>query len=70
MMLFENLPRDRPRLKRMTIENVGLCPWEVHFVCAYCGYDHGWRQFPNASISDIKKGMPCPKCNDPEDQRK
>lgn len=31
--------------------------------CAHCGWDNGWDHYYDATISELKKGIPCPKCN-------
>lgn len=67
--LFGPLPR-KPRIKRMHAidhgEAPGLMPgWHTaqggHFVCK-CGHDAGW-QF-NLTPSEIRRGLPCPVCNE------
>ena len=50
----------RPRIKRMKVYDCG-----VDFVlmkCEHCGYDNGWQQY-DSSITELKKGWPCPVCN-------
>ncbi|KXV70536.1 hypothetical protein AD951_02705 [Acetobacter malorum] len=66
-MLFPlpSLPR-RKRVKRMHVADAGHLPGGaqkgIRFVCSHCGYDTGWIQ-DTRSISDNRKGLPCPACN-------
>lgn len=60
LLLFEKLPR-KPAIKRMHFIDVGCgC---VEMECDHCGYESGWIDDEGKSVSEIKKGFPCPKCN-------
>ena len=64
--LFENLPRSKP-LKRMRVVDAGNgngCK-VVQFVCPHCHHDTGWI-VDGLTVSENKRGLPCPKCNEPE----
>lgn len=61
-MLFKNLPR-RKNIKRMKVADAGTDPEHVQFKCPHCGYDDGWAIWKGATLTDLKRGMPCPKCN-------
>jgi len=63
-MLFPDLPRDRPRIFRMKIADGGVSFTDLKFTCPKCGYDDGWKQH-DLSITEIKRGIPCPVCNKP-----
>lgn len=64
-----------PRIVRMHAVDVGQAPgmmpgWRMatggHFVCSRCRHDAGWLF--NLTISEIRRGVPCPVCNSKEDQ--
>lgn len=38
-------------------------PQGARFVCGKCGHDDGWTF--NLTMTEIKRGLPCPKCNSP-----
>lgn len=63
-MLFDELPRDKRRTVRMHVVDAGG-DYDVHMQCQRCGYDDGWTNLEHAglTISDAKRGLPCPKCN-------
>jgi DNA-directed RNA polymerase subunit RPC12/RpoP len=55
-----------PRLKRMHFCDVGTgdCIGEdilVIFKCSRCGHQSEWMVIN--SVSDVKRGLPCPICN-------
>ncbi len=59
--LFPSAPR-RPRIVRMHVEDAGS--GMIWFRCDRCGHDTGW--IPDTmTISENKRGMPCPRCNAP-----
>ena len=64
-MLFprEQMPRRKPR-KLMHVIDAGGCGegHHVQFKCKHCGHDDGWGIYDN-TITELKRGMPCPKCN-------
>lgn len=36
----------------------------VAYKCNRCGYDSGWIHYEESlTLTEIKKGLPCPKCN-------
>ncbi|MCP1375368.1 hypothetical protein [Dyella lutea] len=54
----EPIPRAKPRVMMHVIDaGVGL----ALFQCARCGHESDW--VPYGSLSDAKRGMPCPHCN-------
>lgn len=36
----------------------------VQFRCAKCDYQSGWFTFD--TVAEAKRGLPCPKCNEPQ----
>lgn len=57
-------PKRTPRVL-MHVVDAGNGPAPGHwaeFECDRCGYRSEWR--PVESITDAKRGLPCPKCND------
>lgn len=59
-------PNDLPRaarLKRMHVRDAGCDNGLVRLVCPHCGYDDGWSRHPRRSVSELKRGLPCPECN-------
>ncbi len=61
---YEKPPRQRHR-KLMHVVDAGSGSAEGHhvnFVCGHCGHDDGWAVYDD-TISDLKRGVPCPKCN-------
>lgn len=76
MQLFtrEQAPRTRKPIKRMHVHDCGPSPYksesgkEAHFVwlkCGHCKHDNDWMHF-EGTITELKKGLPCPKCNPSE----
>jgi len=67
--LFPDLPRDRPRLKRMQVVDAGgeESP-AVHLKCPHCGHDAGWKNMDREgwTLTETKRGIPCPICNPKE----
>lgn len=66
--VFGPTPR-RPRITRMHAVDHGQAPgmmpgWKTpkggHFKCR-CGHDAGWLF--NLTDSEVRRGVPCPKCN-------
>lgn len=35
----------------------------IHFKCDHCGHDNGWGVYRSKTITELKRGLPCPKCN-------
>lgn len=62
-MLFakKELPRSKP-VNRMHVADAGE---GIRFKCLHCGYDTGWIA-DEWTITQNKRGHPCPKCNDDE----
>lgn len=56
----EQIPRSK-RTKRMHVVDAGTDNW-VEFKCRHCGHENGWKQFPDKTITELKRGLPCPKC--------
>ena len=42
----------------------GIC---AQFKCRKCGYKSEWKH-GFSTATDVKRGIPCPKCNDSEKQ--
>lgn len=60
--LFDHLPRTRKRRVMMHVVDAG--PGAVQLKCRRCGHDTGWVLWrPELTISDYKRGLPCPNCN-------
>lgn len=66
----EQAPRSQ-RKKRMRLQDVGASPFPsesgkeafyVSWKCPHCEHDAGWQHF-EGTVSDVKRGIPCPKCN-------
>lgn len=65
-LLFDKLPRDRPRRVMMKIIDAGMGELggeHIHYECPKCG-DGDWYIMP--SISAARRGLPCEKCNNLE----
>lgn len=73
MQLFtkEQAPRRKP-IKRMRFQDVGDSPFAsqsgkqaqyVWWKCPHCEHDAGWQHF-EGTVSDVKRGIPCPACNE------
>ncbi len=66
-LLFDVLPRTRVRRVMMHVCDAGAAESGAHivnFVCGKCGHDAGWWEVD--SVTEGKRGMPCPKCNPAE----
>ena len=66
-MLFEKaaLPKAAP-VKRMRVADAGEMTGGkkgIIFVCSHCGHDTGWIE-DLLTISENKRGLPCPRCNE------
>lgn len=69
LAFLEKPPRARPRvmMKMTDAGNAGyrLTGWKTdrgaNFECLKCGHDDGWTF--NLTITEIRRGLPCPKCN-------
>ena len=69
-MLFEKstLPKATP-VKRMRVADAGhltIGTKGIRFTCPHCGHDTGWIE-DRRTISENKRGLPCPCCNADED---
>ena len=58
---------DIPRRKRRVMMHVmdagnGPSCMVIEFECKKCGHNTGWIK-DEKSVSENKRGMPCPKCN-------
>lgn len=65
--LFGERPR-RPARVLMHVFDAGHLPGGqkgIVFRCSRCGHDTGWIR-DTQSVSDNKRGMPCPQCNPKE----
>ncbi len=65
-LLFDmaEIPRSAP-MKRMRVEDAGHMPGGqkgIRFICPHCGHDTDWI-VDEWTISENKRGLPCPKCN-------
>jgi DNA-directed RNA polymerase subunit RPC12/RpoP len=62
MEFLEKPPRARRVL--MHVVDAGMAPngkHIAHFVCSRCNHDGLWH-YVN-TVSEAKRGLPCPKCN-------
>ncbi len=68
--LFTNqeLPRS-PRIRRMHVIDAGTDKAHVHMVCVHCGHDDGFNYYHGKTLTELKRGLPCPKCNMAEPQK-
>ena len=57
-------PRAKPRVM-MHVIDAGDCI--AKFECAKCGAKSEW--VPIANITEGKRGIPCPTCNQPKDTK-
>lgn len=55
-----------PRVIRMHVSDAGhgdsmgaIVRWQ----CRKCGHETDWDQVGEASVTKLKRGIPCPKCN-------
>lgn len=61
LALIPDLPR-RPRTWRMHVADAGT--EAVRFACRRCAYDSGWLRYDETdSVTKLKRGLPCPRCN-------
>ena len=58
----EEFPRSKPK-KRMHVVDAGTDFGHVHMVCKHCGYDDGFQFKYDNTITELKRGLPCPECN-------
>lgn len=70
MQLFpkEQCPRRKP-VKRMHVVDAGHLPDGcngISFACPHCGYETGWIE-DDLTVSQNKRGLPCPECNGREE---
>ena len=68
--LFDPPPRRRPRVIMHVIDaghadGIGAGKHLVHFQCGKCGHDGGW--WVVGSVSEGRKGAPCPVCSHEEE---
>lgn len=62
-MLFEDLPRSRPRFNRgyvIDCREGDVGPFDATMRCAKCS--HEWR-VTRETHTELVRGIPCPKCN-------
>ncbi len=54
----------RPRVARMHVCDAGNCEDAscVQFECAKCGHRSEWVR--GMTVTEAKRGLPCPVCND------
>ena len=58
----------QPRRKMMHVADAGHMPGGtkgIRFVCGHCNHDTGWIS-DERSVSENKRGLPCPICNPAE----
>ncbi|WP_299947960.1 hypothetical protein [uncultured Microbulbifer sp.] len=57
-------PRRPPRVMMRVLDagHDGAGRHAIEFKCRKCGYETGWVR-SDESISEIKRGRPCPECN-------
>lgn len=57
----------RPRRVMMHVVDAGNGPGSkvIRFACGRCDHDTDWI-VDERTISENRRGMPCPKCNEPE----
>lgn len=60
----EALPR-AANVKRMRVVDAGTIHGHVNMVCGHCGFDDGFQYIYDNTVTELKRGLPCPKCNDP-----
>lgn len=60
--LFERPRKARRVLMHVVDAGIGEKGLIVNFVCLRCGHDAGWWEV--TSVSEGKRGMPCPICNE------
>lgn len=66
MSLFGNLPRTPRKIRMHVMDAGGGCCLEpgqvdVRYKCDKCGVETGWENA--ASITEARRGIPCPNCN-------
>lgn len=60
LFMKEDLPRHKP-IKRMHVIDAGHnC---IEMKCFHCGYESGWINDERKTITELKRGLPCPECN-------
>ncbi len=62
------LPCDFPKTVKkrqhlLHVYDAGHDPHVVKLKCKSCEYDNGWAYLPEKTITELKRGIPCPKCN-------
>lgn len=57
-----DLPRTPP-IKRMHVIDAGYDHGHVHMHCDHCGYDDGFQFVYDNTLTELKRGLPCPECN-------
>ena len=57
---FERPPRAKPHVIAHMIDAGADV---TRFRCKKCGWDSGWTYNDGATVSQIKSGIPCAKCN-------
>ena len=64
----DQLPR-RKNIKRMHVYDAGYDMAGEEIVCMkcrHCGYDSNWIYTEGKTLTEVKRGFPCPKCNQEE----
>lgn len=61
----EQAPRRKPRVMMHVVDaGEGFDRPLVELQCRRCGHNTGW--VPMRTVSEDRRGRPCPKCNQPE----
>lgn len=62
-------PRAKPR-KLMQVVDAGMFPDGkpcIQFICPHCGHDTDWI-YDEWTLSENRRGQPCPDCNKDAEQ--
>lgn len=57
----------KPRAKRLWRMHVDDAGEGIVFECGRCGHNTGWID-DKWTVTENKRGHPCPKCNNPDDE--
>lgn len=68
--LFPDITKRKSRRIMMHVDDAGDGPTGkvIEFGCRKCGYSTGWIE-DTSTVSQNKKGLPCPKCNTKKEQQ-
>lgn len=71
-LLFDKLPRSRPRIRRGHVVDCGNgCGSDAPtWVQLKCARGHVWQEMGDWTITELKRGLPCPTCADQAPVRK